>query len=198
MKRNAITSIVSSLSFILIMILLVSACKKDDNGDDNNNPPAPVNPLAGTYSFISATFNKPITVIMVNGDTNNYQAGDDAFLFVGGGLLGAAPCDNADNAALQLRADYTSWYVCQNEANESQQGTWEFDEEKDVLKLNIFDPAEFLIHISEVIIDSNQLTGRIPALPMPYDASLPVGEELPGGGINFQIADVSVEFLKLD
>ena len=197
MKRNKITSLLSWLSLILIAAVLLSACKKDDNGD-NNDPPAPENPLVGTYSFISATFNEPISVIMMNGDTNHYQTGDDAFQFVGGGLLGAAPCDNADNARLQLRSDYTSWYVCQNEANESQQGTWEFDDEKDILKLSIFDPADFLIHITEVDIDSGKLTGRIPALPMPFDVRLPVGEELPGGGINFQAADVSVEFLKQD
>ena len=108
MKKENISSLITRLSFILIAILLISACKKDDEGGDNNDPPAPVNPLVNTYLFISATFNEPITVI-VNGDTNNYQAGDDAYQFVGGGLLGAAPCDNADNAALQLRADYTSW-----------------------------------------------------------------------------------------
>jgi hypothetical protein len=99
---------------------------------------------------------------------------------------------------LQLRADYTSWYVCDGETNQSQQGTWEFNDDKDVLKLSIFDPADFLINISEVVIDNNTLSGRIPALPMPYDVSIPVGDPLPGGGINFQVADVAVEFSKLD
>ena len=131
MKRKNMTRLINRLTFILIAILIVSACKKDD-GDDNTTP-APVSPLVGTYAFVSATFNEPITVIMMNGDTNNYVAGDDAFQFGGGGLLGAAPCDNADNARLQLRSDYTSWYVCNNEANESQQGTWEFDEDLNVL-----------------------------------------------------------------
>jgi hypothetical protein len=197
MKKLKATTIIASLAFIVIAALVITACKKDDNNDDNT-PPAPENPLVGTYSFISATFNEPISVIMMNGDTNYYEAGDDAFQFVGGGLLGAAPCDNADNARLQLKADYTSWYVCQGETNMSQQGTWEFNDDKDVLKLSIFDPADFLINISEVKIENSTLSGRIPALPMPYDVSLPVGEPLPGGGINFQVADVAVEFLKQD
>jgi len=197
MKRSKVISILTGLSFVLLAMLVVVACKKDDDGDDNNNPPAPVNPLVGTYAFISATFNQPITVI-VNGDTNNYQAGDDAFIFVGGGLLGAAPCDNADNAALQLRDDFTSWYVCQGEANESQQGTWEPKVDNTVLRLNISDPADFVVDIIDVILTEDKLTGTIPQLPMPYDTSIPVGDPLPGGGINFQIASVSVEFFILD
>jgi hypothetical protein len=197
MKKSKIFSILTLLSIVMMAILVVVACKKDDEGDDNNNPPAPENPLVGTYAFVSATFNQPITVI-VNGDTNNYQAGDDAFIFVGGGLLGAAPCDNADNAALQLRNDFTSWYVCQGEANESQQGTWEPKVNNTVLTLNISDPADFVVNITELILTADKLTGTIPQLPMPYDTSIPVGDPLPGGGINFQIASVSVEFFILD
>lgn len=196
MKRENITTFLTRLSFVLIAILLVSACKKDEENDDNT-PPAPVNPLVNTYIFISATFNEPITVI-VNGDTNNYQAGDNAYQFVGGGLLGAAPCDNADNAALQLRSDYTSWYVCQNENNESQQGTWEAKLDNTILTLNISDPADFVVHITEVVLADNKLSGNISSLPMPYDTSIPVGDPLPGGGINFQVANVSVVFGVLD
>lgn len=191
-------SLISGRNLILLLLaaLVVVACKKDDDNDDNNTP-APTHPLVGTYTFVSATFIDPITVI-VNGDTNHYQAGDDAYNFVGGGLLGAAPCDSASHAALELREDYTSWYVCQGESNELQQGTWEWEGAINLLKLNIAVPANFLVNIAAVTITDVSLSGTIPSLPMPYDTSIPVGDPLPGGGINFQTANVSVEFDKID
>ena len=196
MKTDKVYTFLRALIFVLMAGLITIGCTKEDD-DDNNNPPAPVNPLVGTYSFIAATFNDPITVI-INGDTNDFQAGDDAFLFVGGGLLGAAPCDNADIAALELRANFTTFYVCQGEDNEAQQGTWSSNDDNSVLSLNISNPADFLVAITNLDLSNNQLKGIIPYLPMPYDASLPVGDPLPGGGINFQTANVSVEFNKLN
>jgi len=195
MKKKEIISLANKLAFILFALFIIAACTKDTA--EELDPPTPVSPLVGTYAFIASTFNNPITVV-VNGDTNNYQAGDDAFLFVGGGLLGAAPCDNADNAALQLRADFTSWYVCQGESNESQQGTWEPVADNTVLKLNIANPADFVVNIINIDLSNDMLTGTIQALPMPFDTSIPVGDPLPGGGINFQIANVSVEFARVN
>jgi hypothetical protein len=187
--------VLRKIMFLIILVGVISACKKDDN-NDNENPPAPQNPIVGTYNFVSSVFNDPITVI-VNGDTNHYVAGDDASLFVGGGLLGAAPCDNADNAALDLRANFTSFYVCLGENNEAQQGTWSINDANTILQLNISNPANFVVFITNMKLEGNILSGNIPSLPMPYDTSIPVGDPLPGGGINFQTANVTVEFLKV-
>jgi hypothetical protein len=185
------------LSGIIVLAVFVAvACKKDDDGDDNSTPTPTPNPLVGTYIFVAATFDEPITVI-VNGDTNHYQVGDDAYQFVGGGLLGSAPCDNADNAALQLRNDFTSWYVCQGESNELQQGTWEPLVDNTVLKLFISIPADFVVSIGISELTDTTLKGQILSLPMPYDTSIPVGDPLPGGGVNFQVAQVSVEFSRI-
>jgi hypothetical protein len=182
------------LLLVLMALVVLAACKKDDN-NDNNDPPTPVNPLVGTYEFVAATFDQAITVI-VNGDTNHYAVGDNAFLFVGGGLLGAAPCDDEANARLQLRENYTAYYICVGETNESQQGTWAYSEEKNVLTLYIANPADFVVPITNIVVTDTELSGNIPALPMPIDTSIPVGDPLPGGGINFQVAKVSVEFMK--
>jgi len=198
MNTAKATYFLRRIALLFLVTFLVAACTKDDDNGDNNNPPPPTpNPLAGTYSFISATFNEPITVI-VNGDTNNYQAGDDASIFVGGGLLGAAPCANEDNARLQLRDDFTSWYVCQGESDESQQGTWEPLSNNTILKLYIANPADFVVSISITDLTDVLLSGEILALPMPYDTSIPVGDPLPGGGINFQVAQVSVQFTRTE
>ena len=196
MKHKKNISILSKLALIVMSVVVIVACKKDVN-NDNTPPPPPAKPLIGTNTFIASTFIDPITVI-VNGDTTHFQTGDNASLFVGGGLLGSAPCDNADNAALDLRADFTSWYVCQGESNELQQGTWETNDDNTLLKLNIAIPANFVVNITYVDLTDNKLSGTIPALPMPYDTSIPVGDPLPGGGINFQIANVTVEFNKIN
>jgi hypothetical protein len=196
MKSKTSMKILRISALVLIALFVAVACKKDDDGDDNNTPTPEENPLVGTYTFIAATFDEPITVI-VNGDTNHYQVGDDAYQFVGGGLLGSAPCDNADNAALQLRSDFTSWYICQGESNELQQGTWEPLAENTVLKLFISIPADFVVSIGITELTNDVLKGQILALPMPYDTSIPVGDPLPGGGVNFQVAQVSVEFNRI-
>jgi hypothetical protein len=188
-------SFFAGLLAIILLIIIAPGCKKDKDDNGNGQPPS-VHPLVGTYAFIESRFNDPITVI-VNGDTNHYLAGDDAYLFVGGGLLGAAPCDDAGNAALELRQNFTSYYVCVGESNEAQQGTWEYVENIALLKLNISNPANFLVNITTIELLENALNGNIPSLPMPYDTSIPVGDPLPGGGINFQTANVSVKFEKL-
>jgi len=196
METRKILSVIRKISFIFLALVVIGACKRDDDNDDNTTPPT-VNPLVGTYTFIAATFDNPITVI-INGDTNNYQANDDASLFVGGGLLGAAPCDDSTHAALELRTDFTSWYICQGESNEAQQGTWEALGNNTILKLNIANPANFQVGIEEIDLSNNMLRGKIVTMPMPYDTSIPVGDPLPGGGINFQIAQVSVEFDRIN
>jgi hypothetical protein len=192
MKKDKLSAIIRTIIFVMMTGIIILGCKKDEP-----DPPIPVNPLVGSYSFIGATFNNAVTVI-VNGDTNHYQPGDDAYLFVGAGLLGAAPCDNADNAALELRANNTSFYVCSGEDNEAQQGTWSSNADNSVLTLNISNPGNFVVAITGLDLSNNMLKGVIPVLPLPYDTSLPVGAPLPGGGINFQTANVSVEFNRID
>jgi hypothetical protein len=192
MKRYKRSTITRTILFVMMTGLIILGCKKDEP-----DPPTPVNPLVGGYTFIGATFNNAVTVI-VNGDTNQYQPGDDAYLFVGAGLLGAAPCDNADNAALELRANNTSFYICQGEDNEAQQGTWSSNDDNTVLTLNISNPGNFVVAITGLDLSNNMLKGVIPVLPLPYDTSLPVGAPLPGGGINFQTANVSVEFNRIN
>ena len=77
MKNNRSMKFLKYTGIIIVALFVAMACKKDDDGDDNTTPQPTPNPLVGTYTFVAATFDEPITVI-VNGDTNNYQAGDDA------------------------------------------------------------------------------------------------------------------------
>jgi hypothetical protein len=183
------------LLILLMAALVITACKKDDDDDDNNNnnptPPTFEEQIVGTYQFISATFNQPITMTN-NGTPVVFAEGDDAYLFVGEGLLGSAPCDNADNAAMEMRADFTAYYACLGEDNEAQMGTWEANEEAAVLTLNMTNPLPFSIPINNVTIDGSELAGDILQLPVPIEMTQPVGVT------NMQMANVAVVFNKVD
>lgn len=191
------------LFYLFLIALVVVACKKDDDDDDNNNGGTPTPPtleeqLVGTYVFMSATFNTPISIVE-NGDTVHYVAGDDASVYVADGMFASAPCSNADDAALNLRDNFTAFYVCQNEPGvEDQMGTWSVDEEENKLTLNLTNPAPFSIPIEDIDLTDNVLTGNIVALPVPIDAAYAVGAILPSGGFNIQMANVYQSFAKID
>ena len=143
--------------------------------------------LVGTYTFTSATFNNQVTMTN-NGVPVIFEAGADAYQFVGEGLLGSAPCDNADNAAMELKADFTAYYACLNENNESQMGTWSVNEDDAILTLNMTDPLPFSIPITQIVLTETKLTGVIEQLPVPIEITEPVGI------LNMQMANVSIEF----
>lgn len=179
---------------LLMAVVVIAACKKDD--DDDNTTPTPSPPtleeqIVGTYTFVSATFNSPITMTN-NGEPLEFAAGDDAYQFVGEGLLGSAPCNNPDNAALELKADFTAFYVCIDETNESQMGTWAVDPDEMVMTLNMTEPLPFSIPISSIEVTDTQLSGNIVQLPVPIEMTEPVGI------LNMQMANVYIEFNKVD
>lgn len=176
--------------FLLMAALVITACNKDDDEettDPTPNPPTLEEQIVGTYTFTSAVFNNPVTMTN-NGDTINFQAGDDAYQFVGEGLLGAAPCNNADNAALELKADFTAYYACIGEANELQMGTWTVNEDDGILTLNMTNPLPFSIPIINIVLTDTQMTGVIEQLPVPKEITEPVGI------LNMQMANVSIVF----
>lgn len=176
--------------FLLMAALVITACNKDDEEetpDPTPNPPTLEEQLVGTYTFTSATFNNQVTMTN-NGVPITFEAGADAYQFVGEGLLGSAPCDNADNAAMELKADFTAYYACLNENNESQMGTWSVNEDDAILTLNMTDPLPFSIPITQIVLTETKLTGVIEQLPVPIEITEPVGI------LNMQMANVSIEF----
>ncbi len=166
MKKSSLLVKVSRLMMLLAMVSLVvfQACKDDDDDDDNNNTPA-VDPYSGFYKFTSASFVNTDTII-IGQDTTIYQPGDDASIYVATGLLGLAPCQDQDNAALELRSNFESFYACLNETNSLKQGTWGVSPDRTVLTLNITNPAPFSVIINDVTLQNNVLTGIIANLPI--------------------------------
>jgi len=175
--------------FIAVFALLLVTCEKKKEEE--------VDPLVGTYEFASAVLNDTVK-LKLQGLDITIMPGTDAALFVKEGLLGAAPCDDSTNAAVELKSDGKIFYACQTETNEAQMGTWLINTDRTILTLNISNPKAFGLTISDLTITSNSFSGTVENFPLPLDASVELGENLPGSIIpNIQFKSVDLAFTKV-
>ena len=123
--------------------------------------------------------------------------GNDASLLVTEGLLGAAPCDDSTNAAVELKSDGKVFYACLNETNEAQMGTWLINTERTILQLNLFNPQPFQLEISDLVTTATTFSGTVINFPLPLDANYELGGDLPAGGKNIQFTSVDLSFTKV-
>ncbi|KPK83450.1 MAG: hypothetical protein AMS27_12810 [Bacteroides sp. SM23_62_1] len=172
---------------ILIIPFIITSCDKND-GDEPD-------PLVGTYVFSGATFGESVDIV-VQDYLVTFSSGSDASIFVSEGLLGAAPCDDSTNAAIEFRENGTSYYVCLTETNESQMGTWVISSDRTTFTLNISNPRTLALEIINVIITETSISGSVENFPLPIDTAYPLGEVLPSG-INFQTGKVNVTFTRV-
>jgi len=190
MKKISIIRVLGILISILTLVpLFTVSCDEDDNGE--------ADPLVGKYTFTSASFNDTVDV-KVSGTYMNFLPGSDASLFVRNGILKAAPCDNMENAAVDLRANGQNYYTCLTESNEELMGTWVINSDRTVLTFNISNPQSLALIISDLEITDTQFIGTVENFPLPLDNEYELGEQLPGGLFNFQIASVDVTFTRVE
>lgn len=172
--------------------LVITACKKDKE-EDNNTPAPPTfeEKLVGHYALASSIFNQDVTMynVMAAGDTVTFPEGSDATLVVSATLLDDSPCNNIQNSLLDMRSDYTLYYICSGEANELQAGTWSADEASSSVALNVnTEIGPVAITITDIVITDTNMTGNINGLPVPVDSAQPVGQN------NIQFINVAVDF----
>ncbi len=175
--------------FIALLALLMVTCEKKKDEE--------VDPLVGTYTFTSATFNDTVHMIVPILGVYTFNPGDDAALLVTEGLLGAAPCDDSQNAAVELKSDGKVFYACRTETNESQMGTWLINTERTILQLNISNPQAFQLTISDLVITGTSFSGTVENFPLPMDANFELGADLPTGGVNIQFKSIDLSFTKI-
>jgi hypothetical protein len=173
-------------AIISIFFIITSCDKKDDDEPD---------PLVGTYVFSGATFGESVDIIIQN-NLVSFTTGSDASIFVSEGLLGAAPCDDSTNAAIEFKANGTIYYACINEANESQMGTWIISPDRTTFTLNISNPRPFALEIVNVSITETSISGSVENFPLPINTAYPLGEVLTTG-INYQPGKVNVSFTRV-
>jgi hypothetical protein len=175
--------------FIAVFALLLVTCEKKKDEE--------IDPLVGTYTFSSATLNDTVRMKLQGLDIVIYP-GTDARLFVSEGLLGAAPCDDSTNAAVELKSDGKVFYACLNETNEAQMGTWLINTERTILQMNLFNPQPFQLEISDLVTTATTFSGTVINFPLPLDAGVELGENLPGSSIpNIQFTSVDLAFTKV-
>jgi hypothetical protein len=175
--------------FLAALGLLFGACDKKEEET--------IDPLVGIYTFTSAIFNDTVRMKTPIGNVV-FPPSFDASYFVTDGLLGAAPCDDSTNAAVELKSDGKIFYACLFETNEAQMGTWLINTDRTILTLNISNPQAFQLTISDLIISTSSFSGTVENFPLPLDASIELGENLPGGSIpNIQFKSVDLTFTKV-
>jgi hypothetical protein len=167
--------------------ILLATCNKDKDEE--------VDPIVGIYTFTSATLNEDVS-IKLQGLQVTIPEGTDARIFIEEGLLGAAPCDDSTNAAVELKSDGKAFYVCLTEDNEQQMGTWLINTERTILTLNISNPQPFALTISDLNLSPTSFSGTVENFPLPLDTDYELGVNLPGGGVNYQTASVDLVFTK--
>lgn len=173
---------------LLSISFIVTSCDKNDDKEPD--------PLVGTYIFSGATFGD-IVNIKIQDIYVTFVPGNNASLFVSEGLLGAAPCDDSTNAAIEFRENGKSYYVCLTETNESQMGTWIISTDRATFTLNISNPRILALDIVDVSITATSIAGTVENFPLPLTTSAALGEILPGGLPNFQVAKVNVTFTRV-
>ena len=175
--------------FIVVFALLLVTCEKEKDEE--------VDPLVGIYEFGTSTLNDTVHMkVPLFGDIT-MMPGNSADILVEQGLLGAAPCDDSTNAAVELKSDGKIFYVCQNETNEAQMGTWLINTERTILQLNISNPQAFQLTISNLTITADAFSGTVENFPLPIDANFELGADLPTGGVNIQFKSIDLSFTKI-
>ena len=176
--------------FLVAIALLMVSCEKNKEEE--------IDPLVGVYTFTPpATLNDTVQMKVPVFGNIIMMPGNDASILVSEGLLGAAPCDDSTNAAVELKNDGKAFYACMDEDNEAQLGTWLINTERTILQLNISNPQAFQLQISNLNITPTSFSGTVENFPLPKDASVELGEDLPGGGgPNIQFKSLDLTFTK--
>ena len=191
MKKKSILKIAGIIISVMCLVpMFTVSCDKDENGE--------ADPLVGKYTFTGASFNDTVYA-KIDGNYVTFLPGTDASLFVRNGILKEAPCDNMENAAVDLRENGNTYYICLGETNEEHMGTWIINSERTELTFNIssIQPAIALI-IKNLEISETQFKGMVTNFPLPKDNAYELGEQLPGGLPNFQQASVDVTFSRVE
>lgn len=180
------------LLILLMACMVITACKMDE--EDNSTPVTPTfeEQLVEHCALASSIFNQDVTMynVMAAGDTVTFPEGSDATLVVSGALLDDSPCDDILNTLLDMRSDYTLYYICSGEENELQAGTWSADEATSSVALNVnTEIGPVAVTITDIVISDTNMTGTINGLPVPVDYSQPVG------ATNIQFINLAVVFL---
>ncbi len=138
---------------ILITVLFMISCNKADE-------PKPKETFTGTYVFKSELqTDVSFTIDFGFGPSLVTFKGTDILI----GLLENAPCDDAENAAIELKDNKELYFTCIGESNELKAGTWDENADLTILTLNL---ASGPLKIEDITVSGGIISGTIKGFPL--------------------------------
>ncbi len=133
-------------------------------GDDGGEEAAT---LAGKYKFSKAVVSADIVY-----ESITIPANTDVTAVMVSALLAEAPCDDPDNAAIDLRTNKQLWYICPPEDNEEQGGTWSESVDLTQMTLNITVdvngvPTPASVDVLDIVKTASKFSGKLLNFPIP-------------------------------
>jgi len=178
--KNQLKVALLSLLVFSFGLVLITSCEEDETKVDS---------LVGTYAFVSAT----LAENLMYQEELIAPAGTDVYQAIGQGMFGNSPCDNVMNSAVELRKSNEIYFVCIGEANELKAGTWDINDERTILTLNLSPPAvtaSLALLVTNFDEGTNSFSGTIANLPVPSELF-----QLPAGGV--LLLTINIQFNKL-
>jgi len=171
-KFRAMTKSIEFLTFAtrsmvaamcLLGMLFVAGC---DSDGDEGDPEPELYDLTGVYTFNEAILR---TTLAIPGVPISFPAGTPITDQMASGLLAEAPCDDAANGAVELKAGGKLFFACVGESNELDAGTWAVNEDRTELTLNLaVSTGNLALILTELTIDENEdiIGGKIADFPI--------------------------------
>jgi len=171
-KLNSKILQIFSIILFLSTFLLIEGC---DNDNGENDPKLFTMP--GVYTFEEALLQTEVSMTLNLGLLNlpiSFPVGTDITEQLDDALLDRAPCDNPENAAVELKSNNELFFTCNGESNELKAGTWEYKEMEEILNLNFSSPPlpiAIPLKIEDVVIDKKNeiIAGTIKSFSLTPD-----------------------------
>ncbi len=189
---------VLSLGFLIGISFFIESC----NNDNGENDPETFK-IPGVYTFDEALLQTEVSLILNLGFGNlpiDLPVGTDITEELVGGLLDQAPCDNPENAAVELKSNNELFFTCIGESNELKAGTWEYKETEKILNLNLSSPPlpfAIPLKIEDVVIDEENeiISGTIKSFSLTPDLMMSfVPSLLTGSMTALELAALKAQF----
>lgn len=145
-------------------------------GDDGDSPAEPET-LSGVYQMQKVVTTADYKI----GEITIIPSGMDITEMASAGILAAAPCSTATNAAVDLRDNGSLFLTCVGESGELSAGTWTENSTLTILSLNLSSPPfpqALQLSVTNITRDGSSIIGEINNLILPAEM---IADLLPEG-----------------
>lgn len=146
---------------VIAAMAFLSAC-----GDDDDEPA--VEPLLGRWEISSATLAEDVTASNALGDDLLLTAGTDLTAVIASSFLANIECTNPTAKAIELAEGNDILYVCTQEGNSAEAGSWSLNSDRSGLDLRIsIDGVPVPLNLVNLQETSTTMSGLVNSIPLP-------------------------------